>query len=190
MRLSALAVLLSAALAAPPAAADMAELEALRDGSLKKLMFSEPKPVTEVGFTDLDGGSHSLADYDGQIVLLNFWATWCAPCRKEMPALDALQAELGGADFQVVTVATGRNSPAGLTRFFADEAIENLPLFTDPKQELARNMAVLGLPVTVLIDRQGNEIARLMGDADWNSDSARAIIAALIAAAPPADIEG
>ena len=137
---------------AAQSAADIATAEELREGSLKKLMFTAPDPVSEVDFTDLDGGTHDLADYRGRVVLLNFWATWCAPCRKEMPALDALQAEFGGESFQVVTVATGRNSPTGLTRFFADENIQNLPLLTDPKQLLARDMAVLR-PAGVGADR-------------------------------------
>ncbi|WP_138467502.1 TlpA disulfide reductase family protein [Poseidonocella sp. HB161398] len=157
-------------------------IEELRDGSLKKLVVhSEPKPVAEAGFESFEGAPLSLADYRGKVVLLNFWATWCAPCRKEMPALDALETDLGGEDFQVVTVATGRQPAAAMRRFFEEEGVTALPLHRDPKQALAREMAVLGLPVSVLIDRDGNEIARLQGDAEWDSESARAIIAALIA---------
>lgn len=185
MRLSAIAALLGAALMALPAAAqspaDVAAADSLREASLKKLMFSDPKSVSQTAFTDLDGGTHTLADFEGKLVLLNFWATWCAPCRKEMPALDALNADLGGDRFQVVTIATGRNSPTGLKRFFDEEGIDTLPLYTDPKQALARDMGVLGLPVSILIDPEGNEIARMMGDAEWNSDSARAVLAALMA---------
>jgi len=169
------------ALGANTAFADAAALEALRDGSMKKLVFTDPAEVSQVAFTDPEGGEHRLADWQGKIVLVNFWATWCAPCRKEMPMLDALQAEFGGADFEVVTIATGRNLLPAITRFFDEVGVTNLPVLLDPKQQLAREMAVLGLPITLILNRDGQEIARLRGDAEWNSDSAKAIIAALIA---------
>lgn len=93
--------------------------------------------------------------------------------------LAELQTEFQGDTFEVVTIATGRNKPAGMTKFFNDIGVDNLPLHRDPQQALAREMAVLGLPITVIIDPEGNEIARLRGDADWASDSAKAIISAL-----------
>ncbi len=170
------------ALHAADAAPDTAQLEALRDGTMKKLVFhADPTPVSEQPFMLADGvGEATLADYRGKWVLLNFWATWCAPCRKEMPMLAELQSEFGGDAFEVVTLATGRNNPAGIKKFFAEHGIDNLPRHQDPKQAVAREMAVLGLPITVIIDPEGREIARLRGDAEWNSDSAKAIIAALV----------
>lgn len=163
-------------------AADVAALEALREGSIKKLVFlEEPQPVSDAVFTDPDGGEHRLSDWQGKYALVNFWATWCAPCRKEMPGLDALQQEFGGDNFEVVTIATGRNTLTGINKFFDETEIKALPKLLDPRQALAREMAVLGLPITVLLDPDGNEIARLRGDAEWDSDSAKAIIAALIA---------
>lgn len=157
-------------------------ISGLRDGSLKKLVVhSTPKPTSEVAFETFEGEKVTLADYQGQIVVLNFWATWCAPCRKEMPALNALQKDFGGDDFQVVTVATGRQSPTAIRRFFDEEGIDALPRHRDPKQALAREMAVLGLPITVILNREGAEIARLQGDAEWHSDSAKAIVQTLIA---------
>ncbi len=163
-------------------ASDIATLEALREGDMKKLVFhAEPKPVSEAEFMlQDDAGTGTLADYRGKYVLLNFWATWCAPCRKEMPQIAELQAEFGGETFEVVTLATGRNSPAGIVKFFADNNITNLPRHQDPKQAVARDMAVLGLPITVILNPEGLEIARMRGDAEWNSESAKAIIAALI----------
>ncbi|MEM9637630.1 MAG: TlpA disulfide reductase family protein, partial [Pseudomonadota bacterium] len=115
-------------------------------------------------------------------ILLNFWATWCAPCRKEMPQLSELQADFGGETFEVVTIATGRNSPEGIKKFFAEIGVDNLPRHQDPRQSLASQMGIFGLPITVLIDPEGREIARLRGDADWSSDSAKAVIAAVIGA--------
>ena len=176
-------IVLYAALAvgANSAAADTAALEAMREGLMKKLTFhSTPKPTPDAPFFDPEGGMHSLADYKGKYVVLNFWATWCAPCRKEMPSLDNLQAELGGDDFQVIAIATGRNTQAGITKFFDKAEIKNLGVFLDPKQNLSRKMGVLGLPITVILDRQGNEIARLSGDAEWDSHSALLIFNALI----------
>ncbi|WP_211235994.1 TlpA disulfide reductase family protein [Leisingera aquimarina] len=164
------------------AAADQAQLEALREDSLRRLVVhSEPRDVSATAFELADGaGTASLEDYKGKVVLLNFWATWCAPCRKEMPQLSELQEEFGGEDFEVLTIATGRNSPAGIQKFFDENGISNLPRHQDPKQALAREMAVIGLPITVLLDRDGKEVARLLGDAEWNSDSAKAIVQAMI----------
>lgn len=175
------AVVLYAALGLT-ANADTAALNDLREGAMRKLQFHEaPRPVPGAVLLDAADGEHSLADYRGKYVLLNFWATWCAPCRQEMPSLDRLQAEMGGADFAVVTVATGRNPVPAIRKFFDEIAVEHLPILRDPKQTFARDMAVLGLPSTILIDRDGNEIARLIGDAEWDSDSAKAIIGALTA---------
>ena len=175
--------LLAGANTAAADTADTATLEALREGDMKKLVFhSDPQPVSEAAFELADGaGTATLADYRGRYVLLNFWATWCAPCRKEMPTLSALQTEFGGEAFEVLTLATGRNNPAGITKFFDKIEVSNLPRHQDPKGAVARDMAVLGLPITVLIDPEGREVARLRGDADWHSDSARAIVAALLA---------
>jgi thiol-disulfide isomerase/thioredoxin len=162
--------------------ADIDDIAALRTGSMKKLVFhSEPKAVTRAKFYLADGkGKARLSKFKGKYVLLNFWATWCAPCRREMPMLADLQSEFGGDDFIVLTVATGRNTPNGIDKFFDEVGITNLPKHTDPKQALARDMGIFGLPITVLINPDGKEIARLRGDAEWYSDSARAIIAALL----------
>ncbi|MFV0512034.1 MAG: TlpA family protein disulfide reductase [Jhaorihella sp.] len=163
-------------------AADTAALKALAGGDMRKLVFAEvPAPVSDQPFTRADtAGSATLAEWRGKYLLLNFWATWCAPCRKEMPTLSALQAEFGGERFEVLTLATGRNRPDAIARFLSEAGIANLPGHTDPKQAVARDMSVLGLPVSVLIDPEGREIARLVGDADWHSDAARAIVSALI----------
>lgn len=171
------------ALCANAALADTAKLSALRQGDMKKLLFhAEPKAVTDAAFFDEADAAMTLQVFTGKYVLLNFWATWCAPCRKEMPSLDALQKEFGGENFQVVTLATGRNQPAAIRRFFEQVGVDSLPGYRDPKQKVARNMAVLGLPISVLLNPDGQEIARLRGDADWHSDSARAIFGAITGA--------
>ncbi len=146
----------------------------------KLILHAEPARGSDVPFEAADGSALTLANYEGRWVLLNFWATWCAPCRVEMPQLAALQADMGGAAFEVVTVAVGRNAPQAMQAFFDEIGVENLPLHKDPRQALARDMGVLGLPVTVLLNPAGQEVARLQGEADWAGEDARALIAALI----------
>ncbi len=162
-------------LGANPVAADVADL---RDGDMKKLaLHAEPVPVPEAVLLDATDGEHSLADYKGKWVVLNFWATWCAPCRREMPSLDRLQAAM--PEIAVVPVATGRNAVPGIERFFAEAGVTGLPILRDPTSTLARGMGVMGLPVTVILNPEGQEVARLIGDAEWDSASAKAILAAL-----------
>ncbi|WP_296422589.1 TlpA disulfide reductase family protein [Yoonia sp.] len=169
------------ALVANAGFADTATIADLRTGDMRKLnLHSTPIASSDIPFTGEDGREMTLADYRGQYVVVNFWATWCAPCRKEMPHLSALQTALGGDDLQVVTIATGRNPRPAMERFLAEINVDNLPLHTDARQSLARSLGVLGLPVTIILDREGHEIGRLQGDADWSSDSALAIMAALI----------
>ena len=170
-----LAAALYLALAAGANAADLSGVTL--EGDMRKLaVHSEPKPLPNLVMEAPDGTRTTLADYAGQPVVLNFWATWCAPCREEMPALQHVQRN-GLA--QVVTLATGRNSVEGIERFFAEEDITDLPILLDPSQAAARQMAVLGLPVTVLIDSEGREVARLTGGADWADENASAVLEAL-----------
>lgn len=180
--LRSLVLYMALGLGANGALADMADIAALREGDMKKLnLHSKPRAVSDKAFEHEGGGTATLADFQGKIVLLNFWATWCGPCKVEMPMLAELQDILGGDDFAVVTLATGFNPPPAMTKFFDEMGIDNLPRHRDPKQLIARDMAVFGLPNTLILDRNGQEIARLQGEADWSSDSALAILRALIA---------
>lgn len=160
-------------------AADPATLESLRVGDMEKLAFTEPVAVPDVPMIDATEAEHRLSDYRGKLLVVNFWATWCAPCREEMPSLDRLQAEMGDEDFAVLTVAAGRNPLPAIESFYAETGLENLPILRDPTQQLSRAMGVLGLPVTVIIDREGNEIGRLIGGAAWDGPEAKALLAAL-----------
>ncbi len=169
-------------LGANAALADQAALEALKTGEMNRLVVhSVPKPAGEAVFTDPDGGEHRLADWHGKVVLLNFWAVSCAPCREEMPAMDLLEQQVGGADFAVVPVAIGYNHPAAIARFFEKYGIDALPVLLDPSRHLSAEMAVVAPPVTVVLDREGREVARLIGGADWASAEARGVIAAVMA---------
>jgi thiol-disulfide isomerase/thioredoxin len=182
MKRLSLALLYTAAMAlANPAVADVVAAKAAVEGDMRKLVFhATPKPVADVDFMTFDEAPLNLSEWHGKWVVLNFWATWCAPCRKEMPMLSALQEDLGSDTFEVMTIATSRNPPVKMKAFFDDIGVTNLPLHRDPKSMLARQMAVLGLPVTVLLNPEGKEVARLTGDADWSSDSARAVLVALM----------
>ena len=145
-------------------------------------LLREPAPAVTTPFTDPDGNTKTFADYAGKYVLVNFWATWCAPCRHEMPSLNTLQQTYGGDDFEVVTIATGRNPLPAINKFFSDAKITDLPILLDPKQSLAREMSVFGLPMTMILNPDGQEIARLRGDAEWADENAFTIIKTLIGA--------
>lgn len=184
-----LSILLYAALAmgANPAMAIDAETRQtildMRVDEMRKLNINaEPIAMIDIAFTDVDGNAMTFADSNGKYRLVNFWATWCAPCREEMPSLDALEGILGGDDFAVMPIATGRNRLSGINKFNEEANIQHLPVLLDPKAQLSKRMGALGLPVTVLLDREGREIARLTGGADWAGENAIAILRALMAA--------
>jgi thiol-disulfide isomerase/thioredoxin len=129
---------------------------------------ARPKPVPELRFNDAQGREHTLTDFRGKVVLLNIWATWCEPCREEMPALDRLQAKLGGERFQVLALSVDQNGPAVARKFYAETGIKALPLYIDPTAKAAFTVDAAGLPASLLIDRQGREIGRHLGAVKWD----------------------
>ena len=165
---------------ANPVAADIAAADAARDGDMKKLSFAEGKPVPEVALLGMDDAPRSLSEFRGKWLVVNFWATWCPPCRTEMPGLGRLQAALGSDRFEVVTVAAGRNDVQKIEAFFEEAGVTHLAALRDPKSELSRGRGILGLPVTVILDPEGQEVGRLMGDAEWDGPHAQAVLRALI----------
>lgn len=182
---TALAALLYAAAAGAANAAGLdgegrAALRAAATGEMSKLVVHEAaKDRLEAAFGGPEGGEVTLAEFEGRVVLVNFWATWCPPCRAEMPSLDRLAAAEAGEDVAVVTLSNDIGGVEKPRRFFEEEGIETLDLYHDPGRRVAREAGIMGLPVTLLLDRRGREVARLVGDAEWDSDSARAIIRAL-----------
>src|SRR6516164_5645228 len=133
------------------------------------VMHDAPKPVAALKLDDAQGQSRNLADFKGKVVLLNIWATWCGPCRKEMPALDHLQAALGGPDFEVVALSIDRGGMDAVRKFFADIGIRTLAMYLDSSGQALRQLGAVGLPMTLLIERDGREIGRLIGPAEWDS---------------------
>lgn len=134
----------------------------------KVIMRSSPKIVQAIEFTDGEGKPRSLSDFRGKIVLLNIWATWCVPCRKEMPALDHLQAALGGPEFQVLPLSIDRGGIDVVRKFFTEIGIKKLGLYLDQSSEAAGKLGIVGLPTTLILDRSGREIGRLIGPAEWD----------------------
>ncbi len=141
-----------------------------------------PEAVPNVSFQDGNGQPVSLDSFKGRVVLLNLWATWCVPCRKEMPALDRLQAALGGPDFEVVALSIDRSGVAGTRKFLDSVAVSKLKLYADPTARLANEFKAIGLPTTLLLDRQGREIGRLIGPAEWDEGEAKALVEKAVAA--------
>ena len=155
-------------------------LEALRAGDMRKLVLEDsPAPLPDTAFSRRDGGSVRLADSNGGLRLVNFWATWCAPCREEFPALDALARD--DPAIEVIAVATGPNAPDGIDRFLGEAGIEQIGTYLDPDSSLAHAMSVRGLPVTVILASDGTEIGRLIGGADWDGTDARKVLDYLVA---------
>lgn len=140
-----------------------------------------PKPVPDLAFVNGAGADQRLSDYRGKVVLLNLWATWCPPCLEEMPSLDALASAKAGADFTVVALSLDRQGVAAVESFYDKAGIAALPIAVDKSMQAMASLGLEGLPTTLLIDRQGRELGRLAGDADWDSPEARALIRASVA---------
>ena len=138
-----------------------------------------PEAVPALTFKDGTGTDKTLADFKGKAVLLNLWATWCAPCKKEMPGLDRLQKELGSDKFQVVALAVDKGGLEKAQKFLDDVKVSNLKLFIDPTARLANDLRAIGMPTTILIDKDGREVGRLAGEAEWDSEDAKRLIASV-----------
>jgi len=128
-----------------------------------------PKAMPALRFVDGTGRAHSLADFRGKVVLLNIWATWCKPCREEMPTLDRLQAKLGSERFQVLALSVDQQGASIARQFYREVGIKALALYVDPTAKAAFVLDAPGLPVTLLVDRNGREIGRHLGPVQWDA---------------------
>lgn len=140
-----------------------------------------PKPLPEIAIADGEDKVGALADFRGKFVLLNIWATWCGPCRKEMPTLDRLEGILGGPGFEVVALSIDRKGADAVPKFYAEIGIQRLAIRIDAKAEAPSALDTFGVPTTLLIDRQGREIGRLIGPAEWDSPEMIAFLKTKIA---------
>jgi thiol-disulfide isomerase/thioredoxin len=144
------------------------------------LLHDAPAPMPELRFSDGEGQPLSLADFRGKVVLLNIWATWCVPCRKEMPTLDRLQAALGGTRFEVVALSIDRGRADVVRKFYAETGIQHLSVRVDSSSQAGFALATVGLPTTLLIDGGGRELGRLIGPAEWDAPEMVAFLKSMI----------
>ncbi len=140
----------------------------LMKGEIKKFSFHDDPPIIE-NLTVLteDEIKLDLVKQKHNFILVNFWATWCAPCIDEMPSLDKLQSLFDFRHLKIISIATGRNNQKKIAEFFNENMLENLENFRDPKGYLATQLGILGLPASILISPSGHEIARLLGPINW-----------------------
>ncbi len=131
---------------------------------------STTRDVPIIEFKDGQGRELRLADFKGRVVLLNVWATWCPPCRHEMPTLDRLQSMLGGNDFEVLALSIDRAGVNAVEAFFMETEVRYLKLYIDQSAAAMRKLAIVGVPTTLLIDREGREVWRHAGAAEWDND--------------------
>jgi thiol-disulfide isomerase/thioredoxin len=139
-----------------------------------------PRPVPDLQFQDGRGNPLALSDFRGRAVLLNVWATWCTPCREEMPTLDRLQQKLGGAAFEVVALSIDNGGVAAVRRFFEEVGVRSLSVYVDPSMRATEKLRIVGVPTTLLIDREGRELWRKTGPAQWDSPEVVQVLRAQI----------
>lgn len=140
----------------------------------------EPKDLPPITFVDGDGKEMSIQDWRGKVVLLNLWATWCGPCRKEMPTLDKMKGELAGDDFDLVALSIDRTGLEKPRKFLKETGVEHLELYNNSSGKLASSLKAFGMPTTLLLNRKGQEIGRLVGPAEWDAPEAYELVKAAI----------
>ena len=126
------------------------------------------RALPDIRFVDGAGTPRSMSDFRGRVILLNLWATWCVPCRKEMPALDRLQAALGGPGFEVVALSIDQGGIAAVKRFYTELDLRALRIYIDQKGDALAKLGSVGIPLTALVDRDGRELWRVLGPREWD----------------------
>lgn len=157
-------------------------LQELAVGEMRNVTIaSNPEPLKDFTFLNAAGETLSISSFQGKTILINFWATWCAPCKKEMPSIDRLQGELGSDAFEVVAISQDIQGIERVQKFLKALKIEHLKAYNDKSLKSGRAAGVFGLPATLIINKEGLEVARLVGPAEWDEDEAIALIKAVIA---------
>lgn len=132
-------------------------------------MLETPREIPETAFSDAAGEPLDLKAFTGTFLIVNVWATWCEPCREEMPALDQLERDLGNRNMRVMPISIDTTGAANIESFYRLHKLTDLPVYLDPSQNTMRTLNVFGIPTTVLIDPEGREIGRMVGPAKWDS---------------------
>jgi thiol-disulfide isomerase/thioredoxin len=153
----------------------------------KFIRAKEPRPAPDIEFTELNGAPAHLSDFRGRVVLVNLWATWCAPCVAEMPSLVKLQETIGRRDFVVLALSSDRGGARVVEPFIDEHRLQTLAVYLDPKGNATRSLGARGLPTSILLDRQGRELGRLLGGTDWSSSEAIALVRSAIDTVERAD---
>ena len=146
----------------------------------KFLFYEKPQPIDSLEVSDINDNKTDILNEDFNLLLINFWATWCSPCTKEMPSLNELQSKFEKNQLKIVTIATGRNNPNKIVNFFEEYNLSNLENYRDPKGKLALDLGVIGLPFSIIISRDKKNIARLIGPIDWSKKEVEDLFLELI----------
>ena len=146
----------------------------------KFLFYGNPQPIDNLAVSDINDNKTDILNEDFNLLLINFWATWCSPCTKEMPSLNELQSKFEKNQLKIVTIATGRNNPNKIVNFFEEYNLSNLENYRDPKGKLALDLGVIGLPFSIIISRDKKDIARLIGPIDWSKKEVEDLFLELI----------
>ncbi len=159
-------VMLQSTAAGPPLNGDMSTFD----------VSPSPSPAPDISFSDLSGNTLGLEDFRGQVLVVNYWATWCGPCLHELPSLERMEAAVAHPEFRLLAISIDREGVAKVGPFLDENGFGGLPTYLDPSGQSAIDLEVFGMPTTIVFDRQGREIGRYTGAAEWDAPEAVALI--------------